>query len=371
MFDNFFIGKKVLVTGVAGVKGSWLALELLEAGSDVVGLDTSSLKSDSNFVASGLRKRIRFVAGDVTNFTLMCDLVGSVDCVFHLAAKALVGEAARNPLQAYRTNTLGTATVLEAIRVSDPVKYSVFVTTDKVYKSKEGQPWVEKDPLVARGAYQVSKACAEHIISDYYLTYLRQAGKRIAVGRAGNVVIGGDFNSSRRTQGAGRIFVDCYEALADNRAPEIFTPQFTRPYIYGLDVIAGYMALMSYLDCNEVDGEAFNFGPHEQFGVQNSLIATEICRLWGGEFAWSSGRPREEPFQKQSLSWEKAKQHLGWQPAYRIYEALHDTTSWYKEWAARGKKLEEGAMYEFNIALIRAHQQAARSLRINWASGPN
>ena len=330
MFRDFFKGKRIVVTGVAGVKGSWLALELLEAGSQVVGVDIKSPEPMSNFMAAGLGERITFVQGDVRHLSLMEQLLKGADGVFHLAAVALVVEARRKPLQAYATNTLGAATVLEAIRLSDSVKYAVFVTTDKVYKSKAGELWMETDPLFAAEPYQVSKACAEHIIADYYHTYLRQAGKRVGVGRAGNVIVGGDFYSSRRTGGAGRIFVDCFEALAEKQPPKIFTPHFTRPYTYGLDILTGYMALMSRLDCKSVDGEAFNFGPHEQHGVENGLLAAKICELWGEGIMWECGPARDEPFEKQALSWDKARERLGWQPAYTLHEGLCATVRWYR-----------------------------------------
>ncbi|MCI0719376.1 MAG: GDP-mannose 4,6-dehydratase [Acidobacteria bacterium] len=364
MFGGFFEGKKILVTGVAGVKGSWLALALLEAGGEVIGLDIKSPEADSNFSAAGLGEKISFVQGDVTDLSLLQNLMRGVDGVFHLAALALVGDARQRPLETYCANTLGTAAVLEAIRLSDSVKYAVFVTTDKVYKSKGDEVWVETDPLVATGPYPVSKACAEYIIADYYRSYLRPAGKRIGVGRAGNVIIGGDFNSSRRTGGAGRIFVDCVEALMEGLAPEIFTPKFTRPYTYGLDILAGYMSLMSQLDCEDVDGEAFNFGPHEQYGIENALLASEICELWGNGVTWQSGTPRDEPFEKQSLSWEKARERLGWQPAYTLSEALRATVRWYREWAERGKAAGEGGMYEFNRALIAEHLAAVHELGV-------
>jgi CDP-glucose 4,6-dehydratase len=131
MFDDFFKDKRILVTGVTGVKGSWLALELLEAGSRVVGLDIRSPQLESNFWAAGLRDKITYVQGDVTDLPLMRRLLTGVDGVFHLAAVALVQQAEREPLEAYRTNSMGTATVLEALRLSESVQHAVFVTSDK------------------------------------------------------------------------------------------------------------------------------------------------------------------------------------------------------------------------------------------------
>jgi CDP-glucose 4,6-dehydratase len=279
MFDEFFDGRRVLVTGVAGVKGVWLALELLEAGATVIGVDAVSPEPESNYTAAGLGGRIQYVQGDIADLAKIEELAGKVDCVFHLAAVALVGEARANPLAAYRSNTWGTAVVLEAVRRSPSVRYAVFVTTDKVYRPNNGDPWRESDPLGASGPYAVSKSSSEHIIADYYRMYLRPAGKRLGIGRGGNVLIGGDLHSTRRNPGSGRIFVDCYDALIEGKSPEIFQPAYTRPYTYGLDIISGYMTLMSRLESDGVDGEAFNFGPHEPYGVSNGLLATKICEL--------------------------------------------------------------------------------------------
>ena len=126
MFDNFFQNKRVLITGVAGVKGTWLALQLLRLGSQVIGLDRQRPLPDSNFVVSGLPEQITFVQGDINDLPLMSELLAEVDCLFHLAAITLVGEARRNPLETYRSNTLGTATVLEALRLSPRAARAAF-----------------------------------------------------------------------------------------------------------------------------------------------------------------------------------------------------------------------------------------------------
>jgi len=375
MFNNFYEGKRILITGVAGVKGTWLALALLDAGAEVKGLDIRLPDEESNFVASGLSGKISFTRGDVTDLGLMQEIVAGVDGIFHLAAMVLVHDALRNPFEAYRANTLGVATLLEALRRSSKPTRAVLVTTDKVYKPKNGELWVETDALGATGPYAISKACAEFIIADYQRSYLGRSGTRIAIARAGNVLIGGDLHSSSRTQGGGRIFVDCFEALAENRAPEIFSPSFTRPYTYGLDILSGYMALMSRLDQDGIAGEAFNFGPYEQYGVSNGLLATKICELWGGGIMWRRGNPRDEPFENQSLSFDKSRQRLCWRPAFTLYEALQATTRWYKEWAERRCCANEGYMYDFNRGLLIEHRTAAGNLGIDWAgtstTGPN
>lgn len=369
VFDNFYRGKRFLITGVAGVKGTWLALALLEAGSDVVGLDLHRPEPDSNFQASGLAQRITFVQGDAADVALVRELLAGTGGVFHMAAVSLVGEARRDPFETYRSNTLGAAAVLEALRLHGRAVRAVFVTTDKVYRPKGDQPWMETDPLGASGPYAISKSCAEFIIADYQRTYFADSGVRIGIARAGNVIIGGDLHSSTKTHGAGRLVPDCYEALANNRAPEVFCPAFTRPYMYGLDVIAGYMALMSKLDERGVRGEAFNFGPLEKSGVSNAELATRICELWGGGLMWRSGAPREEPFESQSLSWDKSRRTLGWAPAFTLDQTLAAAARWYKEWARR-KHPREGDMYDLNRELLAEHRNAARALGIAWAGAP-
>jgi CDP-glucose 4,6-dehydratase len=367
MYDNFFTGKRILVTGVAGVKGSWLALALLRAGAAVIGLDRRTPDIRSNFCLAGLGKHIEFIKGDVADVDLMDTLVGRVDGVFHLAAVALVREAREHPLDAYRSNTLGVVALLEAARKTKRPLRLVFVTTDKVYRPKGGELWLESDPLVASGPYAVSKACAEFIIADYQRTYFDGSECLVGVGRAGNVVIGGDFYSSKTTKGGGRIFVDCFEALIEKRPPEIFSPSFTRPYTYGGDIISGYMSLMSQLHRGGVAGQAFNFGPAEQYGVSNAHLATAICTLWGGDVMWRSGTPREEPFEFQSLSIQKSHNILGWRPAYTLNDALGDTARWYREWAELENSRSEGSMYDLDLHLLEKHQSTAQRLDIAWA----
>ena len=367
-FGGFYSGTRMLVTGVAGVKGVWLAQMLLDAGAEVIGVDIRPPEGDTAFAAAGLADRIEAIQGDICDLDLMSQLVGRVDGVFHLAAVSLVVDARTHPLETYRSNTYGTAVVLEAARTAASDVRTVVVTTDKVYRPNAGTAWVEEDPLFASEPYPISKACAEEIAADYHRMYLAPAGRPMAIGRAGNVVLGGDFHASSVTAGGGHLHVDCLEALADGRAPVVFNPVYTRPYTYGLDICAGYMSLLARMHEDGVDGEPFNFGPHENPGVANGIVATKLCEIWGGGLSWEQGDPRAEPFEAQSLAWGKAQSRLGWTPAYTIDETLADVTSWYRHWYGLGDRSASGAMAEVNADLVARHREAAAARGNWWAS---
>ena len=366
-FDGFFEGKVVAVTGVAGVKGVWLALALLEAGAEVVGLDIRAPGSSDHLASSGLLARMRFIRGDVADLDAVRRTLDQADAVFHLAAVSLVGQALHDPLEAYRTNVLGSVTVLEALRTAERTRYGVVVTTDKVYRADGGRPWVETDPLFASGPYPISKACVEHIARDYHRTYLQGLGKRLGVGRAGNVIAGGDFHSSRASRGAGRLFADCFDALVRGQRPVVFNPEGRRPYLHGLDVVAGYMQLMSRLDRPGVDGEAFNFGPVENAGTSNAELASLICDAWGDGIRWEAGEGRAEPHATQALCWDKARTRLGWRPVYDLSETVARTAAWYRAWQASRLNPGPGCLAEFDRNEVRHHARRAAVAGIAWA----
>ncbi len=367
LFGGYYQGRNVLVTGAVGVKGTWLCLALEAAGAKVTGLDLRSPPPDSNFVLAGLGDSVRLVQGDINDLGLMQDLLKENDCFFHLAALALVHDCKARPLETYRVNTLGTATVLEAFRLSSVAKRGLFVTTDKVYRPKANDRWLETDPLFSSGAYAISKACAEQVIEDYRQD-LEVAGKHFGIARAGNVLVGGDLNSSARTNGAGRIFVDCFEALIDGESPRIFSPSYTRPYTYGLDIVTGYMTQLARMDESGIQGEAFNYGPHEQGGIANAFLATKICETWGGDIRWSGGPLRNEPYQTQALNWDKARLRLGWQPAYTLLESIRDAATWYREWSKVGSVPTPGELRGIDLGLLERHARAAKELGIWWAT---
>lgn len=311
---EWYIKKRVLITGVLGIKGTWLTALLLKIGAEVIGLDIRKPDSKLVCVQTGLIDKITFVRGDVCDLALLKQLIQNSDCVFHLAAVSTVGASRKDPLEAYRSNTLGTATIMTALSTS--LVPTVMVTTDKVYHPKLS-PWKEDDLLFAKGPYSVSKACAEKIIEDWSLP-------NIKVARAGNVILGGDPVTSMKYPGSGRIVPDCLEALSNNRKPVIFSPHQFRPYIYGLDVLYGYLLL-----CSSSFSGPFNFGPLEG-KISNQDLVNLICELWGTDLEWKTGEKREEPFFTQEIDWSKAKNKLGWYPRYTIKDALKAVIKWQK-----------------------------------------
>lgn len=361
MFDGYFQGKSVLVTGLSGAKGTWVGWYLLEAGAaKVVGVDSSPAE-DSCYVRCGLREdpRVVMYQQDVRMADQMIEIAQKegVSAALHLAAMAIVGVCQANPLQTYSVNALGSAAFMELVwRTS--VERGLLITTDKVYRDKNGEPWREDDDLIATGPYAVSKACADVIARDYFDMYLRPAGKHFAIARSGNVLVPGDSHE-------GRIFVDIVNALVKGEPPVILNPAFTRPYTFVGDTISGYLWLLSQCAAQGVDGEAFNFGPQECLGVPNGDLATKMCELWGSGIMWERGKPRDEPFQHQSLDCRKAGERLGWKAAYSLDQSLEALVEFEKARAAGGAPAQIG---ELARRIVGDHVAQARAMGLPWAA---
>jgi CDP-glucose 4,6-dehydratase len=362
MFGGSLSGQRVLVTGLAGAKGTWLGWYLLEAGVErLIGADRQFGAPGGCFAASGLgvQDRVSLCEVDIRDLEAMRAVLARerVTAIVHLAAMALVGECRERPLDTYAINVLGAATVLEAARLTQTVERLIVITTDKVYRDKNGEPWCEDDALVATGPYAVSKACAEFMARDYFLSYLQPAGRHLGIARAGNVLAPGDHHP-------GRIFVDAVLALAAGQPPIIQNPAFTRPYTYVGDTVSGYLSLLAQCGRGDVDGEAFNFGPQEALGVPNGDLATRICELWGSGIQWERGQGRAEPFVHQSLDCTKANRVLNWRPAYQLDQGLQALVEWHQ---AHAKHPEDGALQSLTVEHIRRHTAAARAAGIGWA----
>ena len=262
---EFWRGKTVLVTGHTGFKGSWLSLWLSHLGARVAGFGLAPTAADSNFVVSRVAERISSIEGDVCDLNHLQESLAEhrPEIVFHLAAQSLVRPSYADPIETFRTNVLGTVTVLEAIRRQPTAKAVVIVTSDKCYENREW-PWGyrEDDPLGGRDPYSSSKGCAELVTASFRSSYFHpddhgRHGVGVATARAGNVIGGGD----RATD---RLVPDILDAHGRSEELVIRNPSAVRPWQHVLEPLDGYLTLAERLyDDGPAFSEAWNFGPRE------------------------------------------------------------------------------------------------------------
>ncbi|MDA7658418.1 CDP-glucose 4,6-dehydratase, partial [bacterium] len=244
MFKNIYKNKKVLVTGHTGFKGAWLTIWLKELGADIVGYSLDPVYKNGIYNLSNISDLINDKREDLRDFQRLLEVFNKEkpEIVFHLGAQALVIDGYRSPLETLQTNTMGTANVLEAIRLTDSVKTVVIVTTDKVYENKEWiWPYREEETIGGYDPYSASKGACELIISSYRNSFFNtneynNHGKAIASVRAGNVIGGGDWCENR-------IIPDCIKSIEKNEVIKVRNPNAVRPWQHVLEPIGGYLYL--------------------------------------------------------------------------------------------------------------------------------
>ncbi len=332
-FDSAFRGKRVLVTGHTGFKGSWLTSWLLLMGAEVCGVALDPPTEPSMFAILGLEKRCRHHVLDIRNSSGLSKIVSDFapDYLFHLAAQAIVSRSYADPVDTISTNVVGTANVLEALRPLTKRCVAVMITSDKCYENVE---WVwgyrESDALGGKDIYSASKAAAEAVIHAYHHSYFSDAEGpiRLARARAGNVIGGGDW-------AADRIVADCMRAWNRNDTVAIRCPRATRPWQHVLEPLGGYLALAVALSKRpELQGEAFNFGPlAEQNRTVNELLTT-ISSQWGFISPDQAFRVVEDrPFSEShllKLNCDKARHMLGWHAKWDYSDCVRELVAWYK-----------------------------------------
>lgn len=325
-----FNGKKVLVTGHTGFKGSWLTAWLLRLGASVAGLSDRIPTSPAHFDAAKMGGRVSHHLGDVRDLKFVVQVIKEEhpDFVFHLAAQPLVRRSYFDPHLTIETNVMGTANILEALRLAQHPCTAIIVTSDKSYDNIE-QVWGyrENDALGGKDPYSASKGAAELIVKTYAHSYFSAADSpvKVAVGRAGNVIGGGDWAEDR-------IVPDCVRAWSAGESVEIRYPRATRPWQHVLEPLSGYLMLASSLANDPgLNGEPFNFGPAAQQNYAVAELLDEIKVHWPGA-AWKdvSG---SSPFHEAGLlklCCDKALHKIGWQPMMNFAETVRLTSSWYR-----------------------------------------
>lgn len=361
MFGGVYRGKRVLVTGHTGFKGSWMTEWLLLLGAEVAGYSLQPDTVPSHFEILTLSDRMLHVEGDVRDRNKLSGFLQEFrpEVVFHLAAQPLVRLSYREPASTWETNVLGTVNVLEAIRACGSVKACVVVTSDKCYENREW-PWGyrETEAMGGHDPYSASKGAAELVVASYRRSFFRGPdGCRVASGRAGNVIGGGDWS-------ADRIVTDFVKAILADQPLSLRNPKSTRPWQHVLEPLSGYLDLGWRLQTPDGDrfAEGWNFGPSEDSVVLVQDLARKLVHIWGrGEVIvdTSGNHPHEAGLLKLDCS--KARLEMGWQGVWNVDETARHVVAWYKEHS------EGGDMILRTREQIESYCMEARQKNLRWA----
>ena len=327
---DFWRGRRVLVTGQTGFKGSWLCLWLQRMGAEVSAFALPPLTEPSLYALAAPWTGQQHAIVDLRDGAAVRDAVEGFqpETVFHLAAQALVRASYRLPVETYATNVMGTVHVLEAIRATASVKAAVIVTTDKVYENDgRGHAFREDDRLGGKDPYSNSKACAELATAAYRDTLLGTGGPAVATARAGNVVGGGDWSEDR-------LVPDVVRALLAGTPVSLRYPGAVRPWQHVLEPLRGYLMLAERLLTQPENApKALNFGP-DHLSV---LTVAEVVEILGAAFDGGPGweqAPGEHPPEAATLTLDStlAGQSLGWHPLLTMADTIGWTAEWYRAW---------------------------------------
>ncbi len=343
LFGGIYRGKKVLLTGHSGFKGSWLQLWLEKLGASVTGLSLGPVSNPSHSALLGPDKTSLTV--DIRDAAKVSKVVSDArpDIVFHLAAQPLVRRSYADPRETFETNIMGTVNLLDAIKRSPSVKAFVNVTTDKVYRNREeGIAYKETDMLGSNDPYSTSKACVELVHETYARSFLKEAGIRSATARAGNVIGGGDWAQDR-------LIPDLVRAASTQQSTDIRNPDSVRPWQHVLDPLSGYLLLgMQLLMGNSNAETAWNFGPEWKDCLSVSEVLNLFMRHWAG-IRWNdiSGEKKVHEAGILRLDCSNANEQLKWAPVWDVQRAIEKTASWYKAFYADGTLLSTNDLDTF------------------------
>ncbi len=348
LFNNFYSGKKVLITGASGFKGSWMAIWLNELGADVYGYSLEPYTQKDNFVSTQLHQKIKHQIGDVRNLLDLQKCFNEVkpDMAFHLAAQPLVIDSYNNPHYNFETNLMGTVNFFEAVRNCASVKTGVNVTTDKCYQNNE---WVwgyrENDPMGGDDPYSASKGCSELITHSYLKSFFsKENTAHVASARAGNVIGGGDWAENR-------IFPDMMRAYETNQVSSIRNPNSVRPWQFVLEPVYGYLKLAEQLF---KQGKSFsggwNFGPSDYENYSVGDMVDEVKKLVP-QLQLDMPQVKEKLHEAGLLKLDvtKAINVLKWKPKLNFEQTIQFTINGYLDelkantdvYKARVKQIEE------------------------------
>lgn len=363
-YNNIYQGKKVLITGNTGFKGSWLTTWLLSLGAEVYGYSDGIPTSPSMFEVLQLENKISQKYADIRDKDSLRRYINEIkpDFIFHLAAQAIVSVSYQYPLDTITTNVVGTANVMESIREIDWDCTCVIITSDKAYDNVE---WIwgyrENDSLGGKDVYSGSKGAAELIIKCYWYSFIKNMPNiKIGIARAGNVIGGGDWAKDR-------IIVDCVKSFANGQVVEIRSPKATRPWQHVLEPLSGYLTLGQYLaEGRVINGEPFNFGPKAEQTKTVYELASDLAELWGLDKKESVKLTGNIPFHEANLlklNCDKALAYLNWHSNLRYEDCIDYIAEWYKNYYTTPNT----DMYSLTKGQIDKFTASAKEQNLKWA----
>lgn len=338
MVLEFYNGKRVLITGHTGFKGSWLCKILEMAGANVTGFSLEPPTNPNLFELSGIESHITHIIGDVRDRNHLMKVFDDVqpEIVFHLAAQPIVRDSYKDPVYTYEVNVMGTVNVCEAVRKNRCVKSFLNVTTDKVYKNNEWEwGYRENEPLDGYDPYSNSKSCSELVTHSYINSFYNEMGISVSTARAGNVIGGGDFANDR-------IIPDCIRAIKAGEDIIVRNPYSTRPYQHVLEPLAVYLTIAKKQYEDKKYASFYNVGPDDEDCVTTGQLVTLFCDSWNSlnsnRIEWrvqNDGQaPHEANFLKLDCS--KLKNVFGWKSIWGIEKAIEKTVEWAKVYFEHG-----------------------------------
>ena len=363
-FNTTFKGKKVVITGHTGFKGSWLSIWLLSLGAEVHGISLPPSTSPSLFVESLSESKIydnRFNIHDHNKVKTLLEEINP-DFLFHLAAQPIVRKSYLDPIETWHTNVLGTVNILNALRLINSRCISIIITSDKCYDNKE---WTwgyrESDKLGGADPYSASKGSAELAFNSFYRSYfaLPDNNNLVASARAGNVIGGGDWAESR-------IVPDCIRSWTKNRKVLLRAPQSTRPWQHVLEPLSGYLCLAQELNNNNTyTGESFNFGPTDSENKSVLDVVQELSKAWP-DSSWEIEASTEKSVHESGLlklNCDKAFAYLNWKPTMNFKETIELTKSWYEKFYYESNKINS---FELCLNQIKYYTSLAKERGAQW-----
>lgn len=342
---EFYKGKRILITGHTGFKGSWLCRILIGAGAEITGYSLEPPTDPNLFEVADVKKQIHHVIGDIRDREHLMEVfeVSKPEIVFHLAAQPIVLDSYKNPVYTYETNVMGTVNICECVRLNSCVKSFLNVTTDKVYKNNEWEwGYRENEPLDGYDPYSNSKSCSELVTHSYINSFYKDMDVAVSTARAGNVIGGGDFANNR-------IIPDCVRAVEKKQDIIVRNPYSTRPYQHVLEPLKVYLmiAKAQYED-NEVAG-FYNVGPDDRDCITTGQLVDIFVDKWNQiananskPIKWINksevNSPHEANFLKLDCS--KIKKVFGWKPRWSVEQAIEKTVEWSKVYLENGNVVD-------------------------------